>query len=63
MPTQDKSIGIKASLSSELCANGIEQQIIRAYVQLVFQPDDEDGFQAIRVAKFAEIEVRLTEFH
>ncbi len=48
-------------LSSDVCADEIEQRIIRAYVQLVFQAPDEDGLRTITVAQLQAVEVRLTE--
>jgi hypothetical protein len=49
------------SLSSDLCADAIEQRIIRAYVQLVFGADNADGSRSVTVTRLGSLEVRLTE--
>lgn len=49
------------SLWSDLCAEEIEQRVIRAYVQLVFQAPDEGGLRTVTVARLQAVEVRLTE--
>jgi hypothetical protein len=50
-------------LASVLCADEIEQRIIRSYVQLVFQPVDTDNSRSIVVMRLGSLEVRLTELH
>jgi hypothetical protein len=58
---QPRTACIGTLLSSDVCADEIEQRIIQAYVQLVFQAPDEDGLRTITVAQLQAIEVRLTE--
>jgi hypothetical protein len=48
---------------SDPCADEIEQRLIRAYVQLVFQPADTDSSRSIFVMRLGPLEVRLTELH
>jgi hypothetical protein len=48
-------------LSSDLCADEIEQRIIRAYVQLVFQDVDADNSRSVVVMRLGSLAVRLTE--
>jgi hypothetical protein len=50
-------------LSSDLCADEIEQRIIRAYVGLVFQAVDADNQRSVVVMRLGPLEVRLTEIH
>jgi hypothetical protein len=50
-------------LSSDLCADEIEQRIIRAYVQLVYQPVNKDNSRSVVVMRLGSLEVRLTELH
>jgi hypothetical protein len=52
---------LQTSLSSELCADEIEQRIIRAYIRLVFEAERTIGFRTVTVTRFGPIEVRLTE--
>lgn len=47
--------------SADLCPDEVEQRIIRAYVQLLFAPDDLDGPRNVTVAQFGALEVRLSE--
>jgi hypothetical protein len=49
------------SLSSDYCADEIEQRIIRAYVQLLFGADNADGSRSVTVTRLGLLEVRLTE--
>jgi len=49
------------SLSSDLCSDEIEQQIIRAYVRLVFAAENTAGVRTTLVARFCSLEVRLSE--
>jgi len=39
----------------------IEQQIVRAYVQLALVPRQHDSCRTITLARFGDIEVRMTE--
>lgn len=48
---------------SDLCADEIEQRIIRAYVQLVFQPLDANNSRSVVAMRLGSLEVRLTELH
>ncbi len=48
-------------LRSDLCADEIEQRIIRAYVRLVFQPVDTANARSVVVMRLGPLEVRLTE--
>ena len=41
----------------------VEQQIIRAYVRLMFTPDQGNGSRTITIMRVGSIEVRLTEHH
>jgi hypothetical protein len=50
-------------ISSDLCADEIEQRIIRAYVQLVYQAVDTDNSRSVVVMRLGSLEVRLTELH
>jgi hypothetical protein len=50
-------------LSSALCADEIEQRIIRAYVQLVYKAVDADNSRSVVVMRLGSLEVRLTELH
>jgi hypothetical protein len=50
-------------LASDLCADEIEQRIIRAYVRLVFQPVDTANARSVVVMRLGPLEVRLTELH
>jgi hypothetical protein len=52
---------LETSLSSELCADEIEQRIIRAYIQLVFEAERTIGFRTVTVTRLGPLEVRLTE--
>lgn len=49
------------SLPVDLCTDKIEQRIIRAYIQLVFRPDNADGSRSVMVMRSGSLEVRLTE--
>lgn len=46
---------------SDLCADEIEQRIMRAYVQLVFQAVDTDNLRTVVVTRLGPLEVCLTE--
>jgi|UPI00055D773D hypothetical protein len=46
---------------SDLCPDDIEQQIIRAYVQLVFAAENTAGVRTTLVARLCSLEVRLSE--
>jgi hypothetical protein len=48
-------------ISSDLCADEIEQRIIRAYVQLVYQAVDPGNTRSVVVMRLGSLEVRLTE--
>jgi hypothetical protein len=50
-------------LLSDLCADELEQRLIRAYVQLVFQPVNTDNSRTVVVMRLGSLEVRLTELH
>ena len=50
-------------LVSDLCADEIEQRMIRAYVRLVFQPVDTDNSRSVVVMRLGTLEVHLTELH
>jgi len=45
----------------EVTPTEIEQRIIRAYIQLVFRPEPNDGSQSIIVTRSGSTEVRMTE--
>lgn len=49
------------SLLSDLGPDEIEQQIIRAYVRLVFAAENTAGVRTTLVARFYSLEVRLSE--
>jgi hypothetical protein len=49
------------AMQAEACYDQIEQDIIRAYVQLALTPDHANGFRTIRLAQFGAVEVRLSE--
>ena len=51
-----------APAGPDSCRDRIEEQIIRAYVQLALAPDQANGSRRITVAQFGQLEVRLTEF-
>jgi hypothetical protein len=44
------------------CRDWVEQQIIRAYVRLVFAQDQRNGSRTITIMSVGTLEVRLTEF-
>jgi hypothetical protein len=48
-------------LSSDLCADEIEQRIVQAYVRLVFQDFDMDNSRSVVVMRIGSLAVRLTE--
>jgi hypothetical protein len=48
---------------SDLCADEIEQCIIRAYLQLVFQAVDTDNSRPVVVMRLGPLEVHLSETH
>jgi len=50
-----------ALLSSDRCADEIEQRIVRAHMQLMFQADDADDPRSLVVMRLGAIEIRLTE--
>jgi hypothetical protein len=50
-----------ASSWEDACPGRIEEQIIRAYVQLAFMPNGANGSRAITLAQFGALEARLTE--
>jgi hypothetical protein len=50
-------------LGSDLCADEIEQRIIRAYVGLVYQAVDTANQRSVVVMRLGPLEVRLTEIH
>jgi hypothetical protein len=50
-------------LSSDLCANDIEQRITRAYVQLVYQSVDPDGLRTVVMMRIGPLEVHLIEMY
>ncbi|MBJ6125194.1 hypothetical protein [Microvirga splendida] len=43
------------------CHDWIEEQIIRAYVRLVFALDPQNGYRTITIMLVGDVEVRLTE--
>jgi hypothetical protein len=45
------------------CRDTVEQQIIRAYVRLMFEPKQDDGSRTITIMRVGSLEVRLTEHH
>ena len=45
----------------DICRDRIEQKIIRAYVQLAVPLDPNNGFQTVMLARFGDLEVRLTK--
>jgi hypothetical protein len=48
-------------ISSGLCADEIEQGIIRAYVRLVFQDEETDTSQPVVVTRFGPLDVHVSE--
>ncbi len=50
-------------LVSDLCAEEIEQRIIRAYVGLVYQAVDAANRRSVVVMRLGTLEVHLTEIH
>jgi hypothetical protein len=50
-------------LGSDLCADEIEQRIIRAYVVLVYQAVDTANRRSVVVMRLGTLEVHLTEVH
>ena len=44
-----------------LCRDWIEERIIRAYVRLVFAPDQDSGSRTIPIMSIGSLDVRLTE--
>jgi hypothetical protein len=50
-------------ISSDLCADEIEQRIIRAYVQLVYKAVDAGNSRSVVVMRLGSLEVRLTDLH
>ena len=50
-------------LGSDLCADEIEQRIIRAYVGLVYQAVDAANRRSVVVMRLGTLEVHLTELH
>jgi hypothetical protein len=50
-------------LVSDLCADEIEQRIIRAYVGLVYQAVDTANRRSVVVMRLGTLEVHLTEIH
>jgi hypothetical protein len=47
--------------ADDLVADGIEQRILRTYVQLAITPERADGSRYAILARFGSLEVRLTE--
>jgi len=58
---QHVACGAENPSPSDLCADWIEQRIIRAYIQLMFLAGDPDGSRTITVLRLGRLEVRLTE--
>jgi hypothetical protein len=58
---QHAACGADNPSPSDLCADGIEQRIIRAYIRLVFLAGDADGSRTVTVIRQGRLEVRLTE--
>ncbi len=50
-------------LVSDLCADEVEQRIIRSYVGLVYQAVDTANRRSVVVMRLGTLEVRLTEIH
>jgi hypothetical protein len=50
-------------LVSDLCADEIEQRIIRSYVGLVYQAGDTANRRSVVVMRLGPLEVHLTEIH
>ena len=50
-------------LASGLCADEVEQRLIRAFVHLVFQAADPARPRTVVVLRLGLLEVRLTELH
>jgi hypothetical protein len=48
---------------SDLCADEIEQRIIRSYVGLVYQAVDTANRRSVVVMRLGTLEVHLTEIH
>jgi hypothetical protein len=58
-----KQASTDAPILSDLCADAIEQCIIRAYVRLVFQAVDTDNSRPTVVVRLGALEVHLSETH
>jgi hypothetical protein len=50
-------------LGSDLCADEIEQRIIRSYVGLVYQAVDAANRRSVVVMRLGTLEIHLTELH
>ena len=55
-----KQAWVDYPLSSDLCADEIEQCIIRAYIRLVFRAGNSDNSRPV-VVRLGSLEVRLSE--
>ena len=58
-----KQASVDYPILSDLCADEIEQCIIRAYVRLVFQAVDTDNSRPSVVMRLGPLEVHLSEMH
>ena len=54
---------VEYPLLSDLCADEVEQRLIRAYVRLVFQPAEISEPRGVAVMRLGSVEVHLTEVH
>jgi hypothetical protein len=45
------------------CRDSVEQKIIRAYVRLMFTPEQGNGCRTITILRVGSLEVRLSEHH
>jgi hypothetical protein len=52
---------LDAASATEVCRDQIEQQIIRAYIQLALAPDHATARRTATLARFGALEVRLSE--
>jgi|ERR687893_438446 hypothetical protein len=56
-----KRAGHDNLILSDLCADAIEQGIIRAYVRLVFQDGDTDNSRPVVVMRFGPLAIHVSE--
>jgi hypothetical protein len=52
---------LDTALGSAICADEIEQRIIRTYIRLVYDAEQPFGFRSATVTRLGTLEFRLTE--